>query len=152
MLYNATKVLLLEYLKCQNKRIIQPLLAQRIPSDPKPSVLYFIDACQGLERLKSGPDQSKSDDDLVKGLVEQETNFHLEYATVDHHVSYATSKASRWLPVVAHEIGNERKTSLQNIMAVVKEKVWKYSPNKQQAQSLDRLHCGELYLHPGCDK
>ena len=36
-------------------------------------------------------------------------------------------------------------------MAVVKEKVWKYSPNKQQAQSLDWLHCGELYLHPGCD-
>ena len=57
-------------------------------------MLFFIDACRGSERLKSGPDQSKSDDDLVKGLVEQETNFRLEYATVDHHVLYATSKAS----------------------------------------------------------
>lgn len=130
--------------------IIQPLLSERQADAPKPPVLFFIDACRGSDRLKSGPDQSKSDDDDddVKGLIEQETNFRLDYATIDHHVA----RDGRWLPVVAHEIRNERNKSLQNIMAVVKEKVWKDFPSKQQPQSLDQLHCGELYLHPSRDK
>ena len=134
--------------------VMKPLLSERKAPAPKPPVLFIIDACRGSDHLKSGPDQSKSDDDDddVKGLIVQEANFRLDYATIDHHVSYATKEESRWLPVVAREIRNQRTNTFQNIMDVVQEKVWKHSPSKQQAQSLNRLHCGELYLHPSHDK
>lgn len=131
--------------------IMKPLLSKRNvhDSEPNPPVLFIIDACRGSDRLTSGPDQSKSDDDDdVKGLIEQEANFRLDYATIDHHVSYAASEESRWLPVVAREIRNQRKHTFQNIMDIVQKKVWKLSPNKQQAQSLGQLLCGPLYLHP----
>lgn len=130
-----------EYLSLKN--ITQRLLARRSSTNPNPPVLFFIDACRGSEQLKS-------DDDLVKGLIEQKTNFRLDYATVDHHVSHAGGSGSRWLLAVAQKLRNERNKSLQNIMADVKKEVWEGFLTKQQPQSVDQLNCGTLYLHPLC--
>lgn len=131
-------------------RIIKPLLAKRKSCEPP--VLFFIDACRGGDHLKvkSGSCQPKSVDNLVKGLIGQKTNFRLDYATIDDHVSYMddTGKESRWLPTVARHLRNEKNKPLQAIMADVKCEVWGRFSQKQQPKSVDQLNCGSLYLHP----
>lgn len=133
------------------KEITKTLLANRtrVDMNVKPPVLFLIDACRGPDYLKSGPDQAKSDDISAKGLIEEEANFRLDYATLDYHVSYISgSGGSRWLPIVARDLRNERNKSFQSIMSDVQKKVWEQFTVRQQPQIDDRLNTGELFLHP----
>lgn len=124
--------------------------------------LFFIDACRGEKYLKAVP----------KGRPEQQgpgleiglqTNYRIDYATIEDYESYSDCTGSAWLAEVAKHLDDDiikgKKTSLQEIMAEVKKEVWqkvlrvqkdektkKKTRVKQQPHTEDRLNCGVLYL------
>ena len=128
--------------------------------------LFFIDACRGSQQLKSCDVEESLVDDIscdveeslvddmkkfdaqiskniqAKGFKEQESNYRIDYATIPGHVAYCGPKESKWMPVLARKL-REENDSIQNIAAMVKQEVAKW----QQAETLDRLKTGILYLH-----
>lgn len=123
--------------------------------------LFFIDACRGKKFLKAvatakNPEQQK-ELALEIGL---QTNYRIDYATVEDYESYAYDVGSEWLGKVAQHLKDskkdKKKKSLQEIMAEVKKEVWqndilkehedKTTQVKQQPHTEDRLNCGVLYL------
>ena len=127
--------------------------------------LFFIDACRGEKymQVKSKKFKGRSSEqqrllDLQIGL---QTNYRIDYATIEDYVAYADGTGSMWLAKVAEHLKDKKKKrSLQEIMAEVNKEVWqkvahikiedenekKKIPVKQQPHTEDRLNCGILYL------
>ena len=131
--------------------IVFPLTKHRgVKHIPK---LFFVDACRGGEILTKGaavtaPDEqvAKSNVYFEKGVQHVEGNYYIAYATIPHHVSYASAGGSRWMPKLAKAL--TKSDSFQHIAAKVMAEVNReVSDKKQQCESVNRLNTGPLYLN-----
>lgn len=122
--------------------IIKPLVYN---SDIRIPKFFLIDACRGNEKLtaKDASHQHKSLNDQFKGVLKEEANFRIEYATILNHQSYIHDFESAWMPVLARKL-REDDDSFQNIAAKVHKKV--QERQLQQCESVDRLNLGPIYL------
>ena len=126
--------------------------------------LFLIDACRGAQRLISKGDGGGAGDEVVekadeevyfeKGVEHVLGNYCIDYATIPHHVSYATpGKGSMWMPKLACAL-REQNDSYQNIAANVKRAVHLQLSKKQRqmCETVSRLTVGTLYLQerPQC--
>ena len=118
--------------------------------------LFFIDACRGGEILftKKGGNKfpknqaAKSADEVyfAKGMQHVEGNYCIAYATIPHHVSYASNRSSVWMPKLARAL-REMNDSFQDIAATVMKEVRdSLKDNPQQCDMVNRLNCGPLML------
>ena len=115
--------------------------------------LFFIDACRGGEILftKKGGNKNqvaKSSDEVyfAKGVQHVQGNYCVAYATIPHHVSYASNRGSIWMPKLARAL-REMNDSFQNVAATVMKEVQdSLKDNAQQCQIVSHLNCGPLML------
>ena len=123
--------------------------------------LFLIDACRGTMRLiakgggggASGGDEvvEKADEEVYfeKGVQHKLGNYRIDYSTIPHHVSYATSRhGSMWMPKLARALRTHN-DSYGNIADNVKEEVHLQLSNKdmkQMCQSVDCITVGTIYL------
>ena len=133
-----------------NDEIILPLTKPggAVANVPK---LFLIDACRGNEliakRSSLSVDDSKSTFPLRKTPQRLAANYYIAYATVPHHVSYATRDGSLWMPKLAKAMWEDKNESFQNIVS----KVMKEVGVQQQSNSNNTLTVGPLYLQKRID-
>ena len=116
------------------EEVVYPLVRQsavkRIPK------LFIIDACRGSDHLEHRR--------IGKGVVEVETNYRIDYATIPGHVSFASGNESMWMPQLARLLREEDDT-YSNIVDRVNEVV--YEQEQVQPEAINRLHVGTLKLY-----
>ncbi|CAI8054139.1 hypothetical protein GBAR_LOCUS29583 [Geodia barretti] len=91
---------------------------------------------------------AKSADEVyfTKGMQHVEGNYCIAYATIPHHVSYASNRSSVWMPKLARAL-REMNDSFQDIAATVMKEVRdSLKDNPQQCDMVNRLNCGPLML------
>ena len=115
--------------------------------------LFFMDACRGSIELQSDTASTMGDhvgvtakSNFAKLVDFVAGNYRIDYATILHHVSFATTAGSAWMHKFAIALRDEG-ISLQDIAANVRKEVHEnQGEHKQQCESVDRLNTGALYL------
>ena len=96
--------------------------------------LFFIDACRGGGEIKGEKDtfQKYLGEYVPKGLLQNEGNFRIDFATIPGHVAHVNS----WMWHLAQDIRKESpQKSIQYIAVNVRSKV----PTYQIPEAIDRL-------------
>ena len=137
-----------------NNEIVQPLAEeQEIGNIPK---LFFINACRGENELKPVVKLKRKS---ARELITAKGNYYVAYSTIPKHVAYTSgdpNSGSAWIQILAKNL-KESKESLSNIMETTSSELWamyKEHPSvdiAQQTETVSRLHCGPIYLHPKTD-
>ena len=131
-----------------NSQIVKPLAEEReLGNIPK---LFFIDACRGENELKPVVKTKKKAQDLIT----VEGNYYVAYSTIPKHVAYMKPddemSGSAWMQILAKNL-QERSESVSDIVESTSKELWeKYKEINivQQTETVSRLHCGPLRLHP----
>ena len=96
----------------------------------------IINMCRGSDHL----DHRR----IGKGVVEVETNYRIDYATIPGHVSFASGNESMRMPQLARLLREEDDT-YSNIVDQVNKVV--YEQDQVQPEAINRFHVGTLKLH-----
>ena len=134
-----------------NSEIVQPLAEEReIGNIPK---LFFINACRGLNELVALGRRS------ARELITAKGNYYVAYSTIPKHVAYTSgdpNSGSAWMQILAKNL-QVISEPVSVIVETTNGELWKmYETHPeirkwQQPESVDRLHCGPVYLRPKPD-
>ena len=135
-----------------DREIVKPLAEEHeLGVIPK---LFFIDACRGENELKPVVRTKKRAE-----LITAEGNYYVAYSTIPKYVANTKedpNSGSAWMQILAKNL-RDRSEPVSVIVETTNSELWKmYETHPeirkwQQPESVNRLHCGPVYLRPKAD-